>query len=65
MKIYWMIGGIAPCILYLSTRWRWGCFTPGVRTSQCPLDRRLGGLHGQSGCVIREKKSHYCSCWEL
>jgi hypothetical protein len=29
MKEYWQIGGIAPCILYSDTRWRWAIsFTP-------------------------------------
>jgi len=29
MKAYWRIGGVAPLILYLGTKWRWVVsFTP-------------------------------------
>jgi hypothetical protein len=55
MKMYKRIGGIAPRILDLGTRWRRVVsFTPWPLCPQgkspwYPLDRRLGGPQNRSG----------------
>jgi hypothetical protein len=56
-------GCIAPCILYLGTRWRWVVsFTPRPlypkgKSLSYPLDRRLGGPQSRSGRGGEEKNS--------
>jgi hypothetical protein len=59
----WGNGGIAPCILYLGTRWRWVVgFTPRPLYLQgknpwYALDRSLGGPQSRSGRGSEEKNS--------
>jgi hypothetical protein len=63
-------GGIVPCILNLSTRWRWSVsFTlPAALSrgsnSRYPLGRRLGGSQSRSGRGGEEKNSHHRPCRE-
>jgi hypothetical protein len=63
MKLHWGIGGIAPRIPDLCTRWRWVVsFTPRPLYSQgnspwYPLDRRLGEPQSRSGHNGKEKNS--------
>jgi hypothetical protein len=63
MKAYWRSGGIAPCITYLGTKWRWMVsFTPRPIYTQgnspCnPLNRRLGGPQSRSAHGDEEKNS--------
>jgi hypothetical protein len=58
---YWGIGGIAPHILDLSTRWRWvvsfirWLLYPQGKSPWYPLDRRLGRPQSQSGHGGKEK----------
>jgi hypothetical protein len=62
MKAYW-VGGIAPLILDLGTRWRRVVrFTrrllyPQAKSLWYSLDRRLGGLQSRSGRGGEEKNS--------
>jgi hypothetical protein len=63
MKAYWGSGGIAPCILNLSTRWRsvvsfmpWPLYPQG-KSPWYPLYRRLGGPQNWSGHFGEEKNS--------
>jgi hypothetical protein len=54
MKAYWGSAGVAPRILDLGTRWRWGfSFTalllyPQGKSPWYPLNRRLGGPQSRS-----------------
>jgi hypothetical protein len=63
MKAYWGIGGIAPLILGLGTRWRRVVsFTPGLlyskeKSPSYPLDRRLGRPQSRCGRRSEEKNS--------
>jgi len=62
MKTYWS-GGATPHILNISTRWRcMDSFTPWLfypwgKSSQYPLDGRLGRPQNQSECGGGEKIS--------
>jgi len=47
MKTYCRSGGIAPCILKLSTRW--SELYPWGKSPQYPMDRRLDGPQSWSG----------------
>jgi len=61
MKTYLGSGGIAPCNLNLSTRWRGVLiFMPRLLYSRCPLDRKLGWPKSQSGGSGEEKKFWLC-----
>jgi hypothetical protein len=63
LKAYWGIGGIAPCILDLGTRWRWVVsfkpqpIYPQGKSPWYPLNSRLGGLQSRSGHGGKEKNS--------
>jgi hypothetical protein len=63
MKMYWVRGGTAPRILDLGARWRWMVsFTPRPlysqgKSSQNPLDRRVGEPQSRSGRGGEEKNS--------
>jgi hypothetical protein len=66
-KNVWLSGGIAPLILYFSTRWRWiVTFMPLLIYIRCKslrytLDRRLRGNQGRSGLCDRKT---FCRAWE-
>jgi hypothetical protein len=64
MKLCWRIGGVAPRILDLGTRWKWvvsfaarPLYTRG-KSPWYPLDRSLGGPQSRSGRGGEEKNSH-------
>jgi hypothetical protein len=59
MKTYWGSGSIAPCILDLSTRWRWVVsFMPQMLYCQGKNPcRRPGGPQSWSGHSGEEKNS--------
>lgn len=66
-KNVWLSGGIAPLILYFSTRWRWTVtFMPLLiyirwKSLRYTLDMRLRGNQGRSG--LCERKT-FCRAWE-
>jgi hypothetical protein len=63
MKAYWEIGGIAPRLLDLSTRWRRVVSStprplyPQGKSPWNPLGRRLGGLQSRFESGGEEKNS--------
>jgi hypothetical protein len=59
MEAYWGIGGIAPRILDLGTRWSFmhRPFYPQGKGPWYPLDKRLGGPQSRSGLSGEEKNS--------
>jgi hypothetical protein len=71
MNMYWVSGGIAPCILNLGTRWRWvACFMPQSlythgKNSLYPLVRRLGGQPQPVWTWWQREKIPSLHCWEF
>jgi hypothetical protein len=61
-------GGITPCILNLSTRWRWMVSStprplyPRRRSSRYPLYRRLGEPQSRSACISNFAKVSWKLC---
>jgi hypothetical protein len=70
-KVCWGSGGIVPCIIYLSTRWRWAVsFTPRPLYPQgknpwYSLGRRLSGPQSRSGRGGEEKNFQSLTGLEL